>query len=288
VKRRADSMGEITSHSIRTPRLTIAYRRHGDDDGLPMLLLHGGLATSRWWEPFMTVLPPEICSVAPDLRGCGLSDKSERGYSIEEMAADLDALLDALSWNEVDLVGHAVGGAIAVEYTLTHQQRVRTLSLVAPAPIEGVYTPIDTLMLLEQMRTDRPLLVQALGAVMPAFDANAGEHAHFFSQLVDDAASLAPPVYSGMATALNNWNRFADARRLTLPTLLVWGDQDIIVDRDAMTRTLIAIPGANNLEVLRDVGHAPMLEAPVALAERLIEFITEDFDDYDQTRALAT
>lgn len=281
-------MADVTCHSITTPRLTIAYRRHGDDDGLPMLLLHGGLATSRWWEPFMSLLPPEILAIAPDLRGCGQSDKPERGYTVDEMAADLDALLEALDWHDVDLVGHAFGGAIAVEYTLSHPQRVRTLTLVAPAPIEGVYTPIDTLMLLEQMRTDRSLLAQALDAVMPAFTANAGKHAHLFSQFVDDAASLAPPVYTGMATALAHWNRFGDARRLTLPTLLVWGDQDIIVERDAMTRTLIAIPGAGNLEVLRNVGHAPMLEAPVALAERLIEFITEDFDDYDQARTLAS
>lgn len=280
-------MGAITIHTLATRRLRITYRAHGAPDGLPMLLLHGGLATSRWWERFMQVLPEQILAVAPDFRGCGQSDGPDLGYSVAAVADDICALLDALDWHEVDLVGHAFGGAVAVDVALTHPHRVRTLTLIAPAPIEGVFTPVDTLMLLAQMRTDPTLLAQALAAVMPAFDTNAGGNSQFFSSLVEDAARLAPPAYTGMATALSSWNRFADARRLTLPTLLVWGDQDIIVDRDAMTRTLIAIPGATNLEVLRDVGHAPMLEAPITLAERLIEFITEDFDDYDYTREQA-
>lgn len=281
-------MGEVTCHTIATPRLTIAYRQHGDADGLTMLLLHGGLATGRWWEPFLAFLPPEILALAPDLRGCGATDRPEHGYAVEDYCADVLALLDALGWAEVDLIGHAFGGAVAVEVALAEPQRVRTLTLVGTAPIEGVYTPVDTLMLLEQMRTDHNLLAQALAAVMPTFNPTANRQAEdFFAALIADAAALAPPVYTGMATALANWNRFADARRLTMPTLLVWGDQDIIVDRDTITRTLIAIPGANNLEVLRNIGHAPMIEAPVVLAERIIDFITEDFDDYEEARYLA-
>jgi pimeloyl-ACP methyl ester carboxylesterase len=51
-----------------------------------------------------------------------------------------------------------------------------------------------------------------------------------------------------------------------------------------MTRTFIAIPGAANMEVLRNVGHCPMIEAPLALAERIVDFIAEDFTGYDEIR----
>ena len=54
-----------------------------------------------------------------------------------------------------------------------------------------------------------------------------------------------------------------------------------------MTRSLIAIPGANNLEVIRGVGHSPMIEAPLGLAERLIDFITEDYAEFEEVRELA-
>ena len=57
--------------------------------------------------------------------------------------------------------------------------------------------------------------------------------------------------------------------------------------RDAVTRTLIAIPGANNLEVLAGVGHAPMIEAPLTLAERIVDFVSEETDDYANIRGQA-
>ena len=51
------STTSITSHTITTPRLTFHYRQHGAADSLPMLLVHGSYATSRWWLPLMNVLP---------------------------------------------------------------------------------------------------------------------------------------------------------------------------------------------------------------------------------------
>ena len=109
----------------------------------------------------------------------------------------------------------------------------------------------------------------------------------FFNQLVTDAQQMAPAAFTAIAESLNHWNRFSDAKALTLPTLLVWGDQDHLVTRDAMTRSLIAIPGANNLEVMRGVGHSPMIEAPVGLAERLIDFMTEDYAEFEEVREMA-
>ena len=279
----------IVSHTITTPRLKQHYRQHGTPDGLPMLLVHGSYATSRWWEPLMSVLPDEIFAIAPDLRGCGGSERSLTGYDIPNQAEDLAAFVDALGWEDFDLVAHSSGGAIAMEYVLTHPDKARTLTLVDTAPIEGVFSPLETYVLLDQMRTDRDLLAQALQSLMPTLDLSGADPAKqaFFNQLVDDAQQMDPAAFTSIADALNRWNRFGDGRHITLPTLLLWGDQDLIVDRDAITRTLIAIPGANNLEIIRSVGHSPMIEAPVALAELLIDFIADDYEEYDSVRQLA-
>ncbi len=263
-------------------------RTFGADDGIPVLLLHGSFGTSRWWERFGALLPAEIYAVAPDLRGSGQSDKTDWGYAIPEQAADLDALVSALAWPSFHLVAHSSSGAIAMEYALTYGAPLETLTLVDSVPVEGVFTPIDTYLLLEQMQTDRELLRQALALLMPtlAGGALAQDTANqaLFEQLVDDAQQMAPPAFTAIAQSLSQWNRFADARQLTLPTLLVWGDRDAIVDRDATTRTLIAIPGAANLEVIRGVGHCPMLEAPQVLVDRFVDFITQDFAGYEGIR----
>ncbi len=277
---------------ISTPQLQFHYRVHGQPDGLPMLLLHGSFASSRWWEPLFARLPDEIYALAPDLRGCGLSDKPNDGYTTEAQAADLWQLVTALRWQNFDLVGHASGAAIAVEFALNHPESLSTLTLVDPAPVEGIFTPIETLMVLDEMRTDEGLLRQALASLMPTYlptppASNEEEKQRFFDQLVADAQAMAPAAFTAIAESLNQWNRFGAVRALTLPTLLIWGDRDHLVSRDAMTRSLIAIPGANNLEVIRDVGHSPMIEAPLALAERLLEFVTEDYANYAAARASA-
>lgn len=277
----------LIEKTVETQRLRFHYREQGQVDGLPMLLVHGSFGSSRWWEPFLAILPEEIHAIAVDLRGCGQSEKPAIGYTIEEQAADLWAFVEAIGWDEFDLVGHASGAAVAVEFTLDHAQVVNTLTLVDPAPIEGVYTPLEAILVLEQLKEDEALLRQALVALMPTYPVDDPAHAPFFAQLVADAQQMAPAAFTAVAESLNRWNRFGEAKALTLPTLLVWGDQDHLVSRDTMTRSLIAIPGANNLEVIRDVGHSPMIEAPVGLAERIIEFITEDYTEFDEVREMA-
>ena len=275
---------------IQTHRISFHYRTCGSADGVPLLLLHGSHASSRWWEPFFAILPDAIFAVAPDLRGCGQSSHSESGYEITDQAADVAELVEALSLTEFDLVGHGSGGAIAIEYALRHRERLHSLILVDSVPVEGAFTPLEGLQLLSQMRTDRPLLRRALAALMPSAPSPTMAGAQFdafFDLLVEDAAAMAPAAFTAVAEALGRWNRLEEAQRLTLPTLLLLGTDDIIVERDAATRSLLAIPGAANLEILRGIGHCPMIESPVILAERIIDFITEEFDSFEEAREYA-
>ena len=271
----------IVNTDVNTTRMQFHYRTHGQPGGLPLLLLHGSYGSSRWWESLFEVLPEEIYCVAPDLRGCGESEKANNGYAIEEQAEDIAAFVQAVNLRHFNLLAHSTSGAIAMEFALRYPDQAVTLILVDSVPVEGVFTPVDTLLLLEQMKHDRELLAQALAALMPTINP-ASQPA--FTQWVADAQTMAQPAFTAIADSLNQWNRFSDAKHLTLPTLLLWGDQDTIVERDAITRTLIAIPGAANLEVLPNCGHSPMIEVPLLLAERVVEFITQDFVGFDEIR----
>ena len=276
---------------LPTDRRPFSGRRHGDSDGLPLLLLHGSLASSRWWTPLFDVLPEEFHAVAPDLRGSGsafFSDDPDSlpvdDYAIEAQAADVLALVDALGWTRFDLVAHSSGGAVALEFALQQPERLSTLVLVSSVPVEGVFSPLETLSLLAEMRGDEELLRRGLATLMPSFDLSLPENEAFFNQLVADARAMPASAFTGVAEALGRWNRFAEARALTLPTVLIWGDRDEIVSRDATMRTLLAIPGAANLEVLYGCGHSPPIEDPLRLAERIVDFITGDLDEFAQIR----
>lgn len=274
---------------LTTVRGQFCARTWGDVDGIPLLLLHGSFGSSRWWELCAAALPTEFYAVAPDLRGVGCSVRTETGYAVEEQAADVHAIVTALDWDDFHLLAHSSGGAIAMEFVLRFPHAAATLTLVDTVPAEGIFTPVDTYLLLEQMKTDRALLHNALSLLMPSFahDESHAENARFFEQLVDDAQAQAPAAFTAVARGLGLWNRFGEVRRIAVPTLLVWGDRDTIVLRDATTRTLLAIPGANNLEVIRGAGHCPQIEAPQTLVACLVDFITQDFADFDAIRRSA-
>jgi branched-chain amino acid transport system permease protein len=113
-----------------TPRINMFYREQGSADGLPIVFVHGNFASSRWWLPMWELLPPEVRCLAPDLRGCGSSDKPAAGYTIEDLAADVSAFTDAIGLRSFDLVGHGSGGAVAVQSLMTARTRAAPAGLL--------------------------------------------------------------------------------------------------------------------------------------------------------------
>lgn len=270
---------------LTTPQLRLYYEQSGAGPQ-PVVLVHGSFATSRWWQPALALLPgDQFTCYAPDLPGGGRSDRPDdaAGYAVPRLAGALAGLIEQLGLWDVHLAGHSLGAAVALSYAVSNPGRLRSLTLVsAPSP-QGTPTPPEGYSLLEQMRSDRGLLAQALASVMPARAPDP-----FFQQLVEDAQSQAPAAFSAAALALEQWQVAAEQlRQLRLPVLLVWGDRDQIVARGVQTELLLAIPGANNLEVLRGCGHSPMLERPEAFVQILLNFIGQDFEGYAAIRETA-
>lgn len=268
---------------LNTPRLRVHYRKVGQGPQ-PVVFIHGSFATGRWWEPALDRVPQDapLTSYLLDLRGCGDSQHSEKrgSYGIDAQAADLNSFLATLDLRAVHLVGHSLGAAIALSHVARDQARVRSLTLVATPSPAGTPTPEAGLRLLRQMRADRGLLVRALASTMPARPPDA-----FFQQLVEDARAQAPVAFTANAQALATWRLpDEDLAQVRLPVLLLWGDHDHFVLRDVQRHLLLNMPGANNLEVFRGVGHSPMLERPEGFARVWLDFILQDFEGYADIR----
>ena len=169
------------------------------------------------------------------------------------------------------LVAHAFGGAVALQGIVSGLLQPHSLILVDTAPAMGVVTPEEAFPYLAQMRTDRGLLARALASLMPAYPPDG-----FFQRLVDDAQAMPAAAFTGPARALAHWNIMAQLPHIHLPTLLIRGDQDMMVDSEATRFTFLGISGAANLEVFRGCGHCPMIEQPDAFADSVVRFIEED------------
>jgi pimeloyl-ACP methyl ester carboxylesterase len=108
--------------------ISINYRRTGQ--GPEVVMIHGLAANLAFWHfAIVSNLSRDFCVTAYDLKGHGRSDISVTGYSTKHMAEDLHKLLDILSVEQVHLVGHSYGGAIALQFALRYPDRAASLTL---------------------------------------------------------------------------------------------------------------------------------------------------------------
>jgi len=231
-----------------------------------LVLVHGNVASARWWEPVWSSLTARYTCIRVDLRGNGRSACPGEGYNVPQYSRDVRALLQALGHERVVVVGHSMGGAVAMDLAVQAPELVQGMVLLNSAPIDGLVTPEERKPLIEQMIRDRNLMKMALAAVMPTAATGA-----FFEQLVDDAMVAGPTVISNY-TSISELDYRAALADTQVPTLILYGLLDGLISLDMMERTRDSIPNAE-LRIYEDIGHSPNVEAPDRLVADLITFL---------------
>ena len=130
----------LTAHMATTSRLTMRYIESGDPAGVPVVFVHGNLATSRFYDHILAAAPPELHCIAPDMRGFGDTDKvaidGRRG--LRDWSDDIRSLVEHLALSEpAHLVGWSTGGGAIMQYLIDHPSDVRSLTLLDPVSPYG-------------------------------------------------------------------------------------------------------------------------------------------------------
>jgi pimeloyl-ACP methyl ester carboxylesterase len=126
-----------TSHYFYSQRLKLHFVDWGNPDKPPLLLIHGGRDHARNWDWVAQALRDDYHIVAPDLRGHGDSQWSIGGsYAMVDYVLDVAQLLNALQAFPITIIGHSLGGSIALQYTGVYPDRVRRV-----IAIEGLGPP---------------------------------------------------------------------------------------------------------------------------------------------------
>jgi len=117
---------EPVSHYYWSQRLRLHYVTWGQETNPPLLLIHGNRDHARTWDHVAVRLADDYCIYAPDLRGHGDSAWAVGGqYSLPEFVLDIAMLADGLDRYPLTIIGHSLGGAVALEYAGVFPQRVR-------------------------------------------------------------------------------------------------------------------------------------------------------------------
>ncbi len=272
---------------IEVNGISLSYDDTGH--GPAVILVHGNVASARWWQKVTPLLSDRFRVIVPDLRGFGRSEKPGTGYAIAQYAADLEAMADALGLaglggslaggpvgggvggpgsraRGAHWVGHSLGGSVILQVALDRPDLVHSLTLIDPGPAEGLQTPADRIPLLVATAQNRDWMKMALAGI-----AATAPKDDYFEALVDDGMA-AGGVLVPNALDLNQWNVQARLGEIRVPTLIVMGEKDPLVPLDAVKRTATGITGSR-LEVIQGVTHSPPIESPDALLHLMVPFL---------------
>jgi pimeloyl-ACP methyl ester carboxylesterase len=287
---------EITLHGH-----CVSYRRAGW--GPVIVLIHGITGSSETWADVMEPLAENFTVVAPDLLGHGQSAKPRGDYSLGAYASGVRDLLGALGHDRGTIVGHSLGGGVAMQMAYQFPERCERLVLVSSgglgrevnAMLRAATLPGSELVL-PLLASQRLLNVSsAVGSFLGKLGMRAGpdleEIWRGFSSL-NDAGARAAFIHTLRGIVDPGGQRVNASDRLYLaqrvPTMLLWGERDPIIPVSHGRAAQKLIPGSR-LETFPGAGHFPHRTDPRMFVKRLTEFMesTEPADvDEDDFRDL--
>ena len=264
----------------------VAYRQAGS--GPVLVMIHGIAGSSGTWVPVMPLLAEGYTVIAPDLLGHGESAKPRGDYSLGAYASGVRDLLGVLGHERATIVGHSLGGGIAMQFAYQFPQMAERLVLVGSGGLGKEVSPVLRALSLPGTEYLLPVvlapqihdLVGSIGSVFGRFglrsDPFLGEVWNSWSRLTDVRAQRAF-IHTIRAVIDIAGQRVSACDRLYLanevPTLIVWGDRDAVIPVGHAHIAHELMPGSR-LEVVEGAGHFLPIERPELLDRLLREFLT--------------
>jgi pimeloyl-ACP methyl ester carboxylesterase len=271
-------MHAFTSRSLEYEGCRLSYGVEGS--GPPVVFIQGVGVHGRGWAPQIEGLRSRFTCLCFDNRGLGQSQPAARPITVEQMAADTLALMDGERWSSAHVVGHSLGGPIAMQLAFAEPSRVRSLSLLCTVARGADATRLSWRLLAVGLRSrigSRAARRRAfLELVMPpgsvtrsSTERLASELAELFGHDLADQPAAAMPQLRAL-------RRFDATTRLAglarTPTLVMSATHDPIAPARFGRALAAAIPGARFIE-MSDAAHG----LPMQHAARVNGLLLEHF-----------
>jgi len=259
---------------VETNGQTLYYEVHGQ--GEPLIMICGLGMDLTGYMLQVPVFSKHFQVIVFDNRDVGRSSEATESYSIPDMADDTAGLVDALGLESAHVFGGSMGGAIAQELALRHQEKVRKLVLCATV---GKSTPVLTLLLdvlkfIRQHDHDNAVFprMALLTGMTTNFLSNAEAVEQMLSMFQNQQFPQSFDAFARQADATMGFDALDRLGAVKAPTLVLAADQDILTPVSAAREIEAAIPGAQ-LQILEGGGHAFIWEISEKAHQAVIEFL---------------
>jgi pimeloyl-ACP methyl ester carboxylesterase len=263
----------------------VAYRQAGK--GPVIVLIHGITSNSQTWSRVMPTLARHFTVIAPDLAGHGDSDKPKGDYSLGAHASGVRDLLIKLGHEQATIVGHSLGGGIAMQFSYQFPERCERLVLVDSGGLGRDVSLLLRAATLPGSELVLPFLAatrlldagEQVGRLLSRFGlglrTDLEEMARGHATL-SDAGARAAFVHTLRSVVEPGGQRINASSRLYLaqqiPFLIIWGERDSIIPVSHGRAAHEQVPGSR-LEVFADSGHFPQLDQPERFIDVLVDFM---------------
>ena len=240
--------------------------------GRPVIFLHGWLGSWRYWFPTMERVAEHFRTYSFDFWGFGESRRKSTYESIQNYSDQVIRFLDELGIDRVLLVGHSMGGMVALKTAINHPRRISRVAAVG-APIVG-----DSLSWLLKL-TDRPIMADAFARVpwfrRFMFSQFLGEtndpHVH---EILDDSVKSSSTTLRNAVGSMWRTDLRPELPRLAVPAMIVHGGRDAIVHPN-QADLFDNIPTAE-VVVMPESRHFPFLDEADLFNDILIRFLKQE------------
>lgn len=240
----------LTRRVTRVAGADVHYQVAGQ--GEPVVLVHGLSGSSHWWIRNLPALADSYTVYLVDLPGFGAMSRFPGQLMLPELATWLLQWMDAVRLDRVRLIGHSMGGAIAIQCAAQRPDAISHLALAAPAAI-----PVGHPTLLSYV----PPLVEAVATMTPSF----------LPILAYDALRADPRTLLRMSRDLLTHDVRDELRQIIAPTLLMWGRRDSLVPPSLGHQMRQELSHAE-LHILDGAGHVVMYDRPATFNRAVLAF----------------
>jgi 3-oxoadipate enol-lactonase len=247
---------------------SIVYERRGK--GAPVVLLHGFPLDHTIWLNVASIMQEKADVIMPDLRGFGDSAIAQGDFRMTDLAADLVALLDQLNIEKAAIVGHSMGGYVALAFAHAYPQRVSGLGLVSTQALAD--TPEKKA---SRYQEAEAILANGVNEVAASMSVKLTTDKALQDKL---RILIFRQPAKGLAGALKAMAERPDSTsfltQFDFPVAIVHGGSDAMIPPDR-GRDMKAKVKNGSLVVVEGAGHMPMMEAPESTAGELMKLIVK-------------
>lgn len=236
-------------------------------EGEPILVVHGWMMTGAVWDTVLSSVDARGRKfIVPDQRGTGASSRTATDYSLAQHARDLIAVLDATHTKAAVVLGHSMGGQLALYLAAHYPERVRAVMALNPVPPAGLPLPPDATGLFRTSAGDRNKQSIILGLACKSLSDEEK------NRILDLAGAVSASSIEGAFDAWVAGGFEAKLADVKAPVLVLATD-DPFLPPDFLRAAIVSKIARARLTVLRGAGHYPQCEKPEETAALIDAFL---------------